>query len=120
MEWPATLLGSIPAQDVVVDSVESRPDLYDAAHTAVRELKKSKREESTPMMLSVSPEALRGEPVARSGQTLYQPIGKIVYAGAITTGGALKKSYHFCFIASEEGSRAGDTNAKYKWYDGHN
>lgn len=115
MEWAATLLASVPVADLVVDDTKSRPDLSDEVQVAVREARKAKKEDTVPLMLSVTPEALRGEPSGPVGQALYQPIGKIVYATPQTSGSALKKAYLFCYIASEDGSRAGGTNAKYRW-----
>lgn len=133
MEWPASFLGSTLLESVQLElpaataagqssgpsaggAAASRPNLSEEALAAWREVKKSKSE-PVQLMLSVGHEALKGEPLQPGGSSrpLYQPIGKIVYANPFAVGSAVKKSHLFCYVATEDGSRVGGPNAKYRW-----
>lgn len=117
MEWTATFVGSAPVAGLVVHDDEVKPDLTNEAIATSREIRNKKaKKDHAQMTLSVTPEALKGDPHSSGESPLYQPIGKIICAHAHAEG-TLKKTHLFIFIVSDEGCRVAGPNASYTWYD---
>ncbi len=82
MEWQTQYLGSaatVLSEDALAGFTSSgaRPNLSNEAQAAAKEVRKSKKEPLN-LVLSVTPEALKGEPQPpASGTPFYQPIGKV-------------------------------------------
>lgn len=113
MNWQVTYNGSMEVKSLVLDPDNLQPDLTEQATLTSKMIRKSKHDH-TVFSLSLSTNALQGSPQSSDARPLYQPIGRIVHILAHMEK-ALKRTYLFTYICTEEGSCYGSLNAKYIW-----
>eukprot|EP00049_Salpingoeca_infusionum_P019159 m.360492 g.360492 ORF g.360492 m.360492 type:complete len:895 (+) comp19070_c0_seq1:103-2787(+) len=111
MEWQVSYQGCSVLAGLTIEEGVPRPDLTEPIHHIAKDIRKKKSGES--YLVSVNPDALKGEPLDAGVTPIYQPIGKIIQVLAYAEG-SLKKAHLFAYVTAQEGTRVGGPNQSYE------